>query len=159
MGDFGIKIAKEGKNILSTNVDDYIFWTKYKPLMFLEKRTDTITLLHGEVSGSTSISHGYDFSPFCMAYILSGGNAIYSIPFVNNYTMYANFQRWGDSGGENVYESIGMRINNANIIFDWESYSFNDGEGIQYPATTYDGSYDVVTYIYNLELGRLLPDN
>lgn len=158
MGDIGIKITKKGKGIESTDPNDYILWTKYKTLMAIGKRTDTITLSHGVESGQVTFPHGFDFIPFVMMYIVVGGQPTYSIPFTYETDIYEDYLRWGDSGGERVSEGISAKINGTNLVFDWYAYSWNPQMQDSYPATTYDGSYDVTTYFYNLELGRVLPD-
>lgn len=158
MGDVGIKITKKGKDILSTNPDDYILWTKYKTLMLLGKRTDYVTFTHGYTDGTVSVNHGFDFIPFILAYVVNDNVPYYKIPYGLNTDIYSNYARWYDSGGEQVSEGVGIRIDATKIYFGWSSFSWNPQEGIVYPATTIDGGMTVVTYFYNLELGRVLPD-
>lgn len=69
MADRGIKFAKDGKTISSTDPDDYNFWTKYPPLNFLEKKTVTITATPSNYSGTTEVSHSYDFIPMVIGTI------------------------------------------------------------------------------------------
>lgn len=40
--DTGLKLVKQDADITSTDPDDYMVWTKYPPLSFLEKKTVTI---------------------------------------------------------------------------------------------------------------------
>ncbi len=153
MGDFGIKITKKGKDISSTNPDDYILWTKYKPFMLIGSREDTVVLEHGFTDGTYTVEHGYDFTPFVIMY----ANDTF-VPYYGEYDIYYEYYRWYDSGGEFVSEGVSARIDSENIYFDWWSFSWNPQEEGYYPATTYDGQIVVKTYFYNLELGRQLPD-
>lgn len=44
MTDTGFKLAKQDADIDSTNIDDYMVWTKHPPLSFLEKKTVNIVV-------------------------------------------------------------------------------------------------------------------
>lgn len=156
MGDIGIKIAKQGKDIYSTNPDDYTFWSKYKPLMLLGKRTDTVTMTANNLSGQVSFDHGFDFIPLPIIYIAVDGKPTYKVPFNYEGDTTRGAARWGNNGMYST-ETIDAKINAEHLIFDWSAASWNPQEGILYPAIA-DYSYTLITYFYNLELGRILPD-
>lgn len=158
MADSGIKITKQGKGIESTDPNDYILWTKYKTLMLLGKRSDGVVFTHGEMGGTVTIPHGFDFIPFVLMYVVYDNTPYYKVPYLLDTDIYSDYARWYDSGGEQVTESIDARIDSTNIYFDWTSFSWNPQMGDSYPATTIDGGETVITYFYNLELGRVLPD-
>ena len=68
MADYGIKIAKVGEDISSTTIDDYVFWSKYPTLVFLEKKTVTIEVTSISYSGTVNVPHDYDFFPLVLGY-------------------------------------------------------------------------------------------
>jgi hypothetical protein len=70
MADYGLKIMKAGKDTSSTNIDDHVFWSKYPTLVFLEKKTVSITVTANTApfSGTTSVSHSYNFFPLVLGY-------------------------------------------------------------------------------------------
>lgn len=66
MGDYGVKIAKPGKSVNSTNIDDYILWSKYPPLTFLEKKSvDIVVGTSCDLSDPVieEVAHDYGFFP------------------------------------------------------------------------------------------------
>lgn len=163
MANTGIKIAKKNKSIDSTDPNDYRFWTKYKTLMLLGQRDDTVTFTHGSMQGTKIVAHKYDFIPFVMMYVTDQERiTLFStplfVPYRGERDIYVDYQRWQDSGGEQVSEGVGAKIDDTNITFNWWSYSWNPQMGDSYPATTYDDTLYITTYFYNLELGRILPD-
>lgn len=59
----GLKILKQDKSKDSSNIDDYVFWSKYPPLTLLEKKTTIITVTDSGCSGTISVPHSYGFIP------------------------------------------------------------------------------------------------
>lgn len=80
MADRGIKQAKEGATIESTNPDDYNFWTKYPPLTFLEKKTVNIVIGSScDLSDPVieEVLYDWDFIPLVLGTVTkSAGNPI-----------------------------------------------------------------------------------
>jgi hypothetical protein len=76
----GMKFAKDGKTIASTDPDDYNFWTDYPPLNFLEKKTVNITATSSTCSGTEVVSHDYDFIPMVLGTVKKDGGKRYYMP-------------------------------------------------------------------------------
>lgn len=66
--DYGIKIAKDGKAVDSTDPKDYIFWSKYKSLSLYSKVTTSITLPSGYQSATATITHNLGYYPVVWAF-------------------------------------------------------------------------------------------
>jgi hypothetical protein len=81
MSDRGIKLAKDGKTIASTNPDDYNLWTKYPPLSFLEKKTVEITIGPGNCGYQTEdVDYDYDFIPLVLGIVSDADGNRYFMP-------------------------------------------------------------------------------
>lgn len=65
MGDFGIKIAKDGKSLTSKNPNDYIFWSKYNGLSLLDS-VDVSFSPEGATSGSVEYNHNLGYTPLVL---------------------------------------------------------------------------------------------
>ena len=64
MGDYGIKIARTGADITSTDLRDFVLHSKYKSFKSQARATSTITLPAGSTSVSKTIAHGLGYTPF-----------------------------------------------------------------------------------------------
>jgi len=64
MGNYGIKVTKEGASVASTDVRDYIIHSKYKNLKSKVLATDTIVLTAGQLTATKNIAHGLGYAPF-----------------------------------------------------------------------------------------------
>ena len=65
------------------------------------------------------------------------------------------FSRYPDN--QNSAEGITAKIQKGKIIYDWYAYGYDPQVGNQVPPDS-DYTWNVTAYIYNLELGRELPD-
>lgn len=69
MGNYGFKISKEGKDIYSTNPEDYIYNSKYGSVKIYteppNKTYQTITV-NANSNATVSIEHGLPFTPLVM---------------------------------------------------------------------------------------------
>jgi hypothetical protein len=156
VSDFGIKISKEGKSINSSEPDDYIFWTKYKSLMLIEEVSTDILSPEGETSGSTEQSiTTTGFFPLVMAFKTNdfGFSGDMFLP----WSVSGLVGRFGRYDTQNYVESIGFTLEEGKIVYSWTAYGFDPQMGNQDPPTS-DYTWNVTAYIYNLELGRELPD-
>lgn len=153
MSDRGIKFAKDGSDITSTNPDDYNFWTSYPPLTLLEKKeVDIVAGTTGNTTNQTeSVSYSYDFIPFVLATVKKTAGS----PTGDNNNRY--FMPAEDFAGINC--SIG---DIPNVDFD---YTVKDGsvditwsvECIE-PMVSADNpqseqTFTVELYFYMWELG------
>lgn len=62
--DYGIKIAKDGQSVTSTDPSDYIFWSKYKSLSLYSKVTTSLTLSAGNTTASATVTHSLNYHPY-----------------------------------------------------------------------------------------------
>jgi len=71
MGDYGIKISKPGKSAFSTDIRDFIVWSKYPVLKIHSSGSGSIA-----AGGTETINHGLGYNPIAMFYVeaLGGGN-------------------------------------------------------------------------------------
>jgi hypothetical protein len=155
MADYGLKITKEGFDIDSQNPDDYIFWSKYKPLMLIGKVYTEILSPAGETSGSKEQSIDFDFFPLVMAFKTNdfGFSGDLFLPWsVDGFA--GRFSRYET---QNYSEGISAKIQKGKIIYDWYAFGYDPQMGNQEPPTS-NYTWTVTAYIYNLELGRELPD-
>jgi len=115
MGDYGIKIAKPTKDISSSTLDDFVFWSKYQSLPLLYKVTTDITVNSGGCAGTHVYTHSLGFFPVVLAFVntISGGRQ--AIPFI--LTSPGNKF---NCDGDNLSEDFGMKIkaNTVEIIYD-----------------------------------------
>lgn len=87
----GIKFAKDGKTIASTDPDDYNFWTDYPPLNLLEKKSVVITAQTSGCSGTEIVSHDYDFIPMVLGTVRKGSGARFFMPASNFDSVHCDF--------------------------------------------------------------------
>lgn len=156
MGDHGLKITKEGVDIESQNPDDYIFWSKYKPLMLIGKVDTDILSPAGQIGGSVEQVIDFDFFPLVMAFKTNDFSFSGDLLIPWSRDGYAGrFSRYPDN--QNSAEGITAKIQKGKIIYDWYAYGYDPQVGNQVPPDS-DYTWNVTAYIYNLELGRELPD-
>lgn len=83
MANYGIKIAKEGKSIYSTDPRDYIFWSKYPTLSLYAKITTSITLPARQQFTSVSVTHNLGYRPQVWVFANDCGNRYSRLPYRN----------------------------------------------------------------------------
>lgn len=87
MADYGIKIAKSSasQGINSTNINDYIFWSKYETLSLYQKFTTSITLTSGNYYTSLTIYHNLGYYPVVWVFARDCNNKYVRLPYFNYY--------------------------------------------------------------------------
>lgn len=145
MADRGIKFAKDGKTISSTNPDDYNFWTKYPPLKYLRKQTLTISSNDSDLVGTTTtIPHGYDFTPLTMVYVKKAGSDRYFMPVYSFIDLGCDMY----SATDQLYFNV--ETNQTNVVINWASYCEDwDWNRFHCPEVT----FIVEIYYYAWKLG------
>lgn len=146
MSDYGIKIAKQGQSTDSTDVNDYIFWSKYRTLPFLFKASLTINANSGSCSGTEIYTHSLGFKPLVEGYVTTRSAGRQGIPVVVTQTG-VKF----DCSGDNLSESFDMKIkdNTVEIIYDIGCIIPMFGQR----CIDISVSYTVDLYFYMYELG------
>lgn len=155
MGNYGIKIAKDGKDINSTNPDDYIFWSKYQSLTLIDKVESGFNIPTSACVGTVTHTHNLGWFPFCRVFISAGTGVTglnagekYEVPFTTN-------------GGDATFCSVAGNFSNlsfSNLVIGTSTVSFdysNTCIGLMQPETCAeeDSDYIAEIYYYMFELG------
>lgn len=74
---YGIKIAKSGKSVSSTEPRDFIFNSNYPTLKIYEENSASITVNAGS-STTVSVEHGLSFVPMCWVFVELASGHFYS---------------------------------------------------------------------------------
>jgi hypothetical protein len=64
---YGVKVAKSGKSVTSTNPNDYIFNSDYETIKIYSENTASINVNAGSYT-DVSVTHGLDFVPMCWVF-------------------------------------------------------------------------------------------
>jgi hypothetical protein len=150
MGNYGIKIVKDGFPLTTTNVNDCIFWSKYPGLMLVDT-VDITFSLEGDTSGSEVYSHGLDYTPFVLGKYhscsftgtISADGEVLPVQFsgpVNDSTVTA-YDPDEDVSFEPIFASIslGFDIDDTNITINWYASAFQGGGGYSGYFTNWTG--------------------
>jgi hypothetical protein len=74
MSTIGLKIAKTGKDVSSTDLDDFIFNSEHPPLSILERKSFSLTATSSSCGSRVAdISHTYDFFPLVIGTVEKDG--------------------------------------------------------------------------------------
>lgn len=125
MGDYGIKIAKPGKSIDSTDPKDYIFWSKYQTLSLYSKVTTSITLPAGQQSATVTITHNLGYYPHVWVFANDCGNRYSRLPYRNYLCTDCDLKT------ETPYFNFTYKITSTQIILQISAFCQNDGTGIK----------------------------
>jgi hypothetical protein len=145
MADRGIKFAKDGKTISSTNPDDYNFWTKYPPLTYLKTESETIVATDTNYSGTEVIAHGYDFIPFVLVFIMRSGGSRYFMPATNFVDIGC------DRLGLNQDLYFTYKVDDTNVTITWNALCYL---GDYQEGPSFNQTFIVDIYYYAWELGE-----
>jgi hypothetical protein len=94
MGDWGIKISREGIDTSSTDPKDMVLHSGYKTLKAQARATTTAVLLTGNTTVTKSIAHGLGYAPyFWISVELNSGKwyTIGSIQFLDSDSAPGNY--------------------------------------------------------------------
>jgi len=152
MADYGMKIAKAGKNTSSTTIGDYSFWSKYPSLTFMEKKTVQISVTGSGCSGTTNVPFDYDFFPLVIGYVAkTAGNPT----DYNNqkYLMPAN--EFAGISCDLFHEqslSFTYQINDDSVDIIWSSICIDMGD-LSEECPVENATFEVYLYFYMWEMG------
>ncbi len=143
----GIKFAKDGKTIASTNPDDYNFWTAYPPLNFLEKKSTTVTAKPSVKSGTKVVSHSYGFSPVVFVEVQKQGGTKYLLPAQEFDYIACDF---------GLYQVLqfGYSVFDSKVEVYWTADCALMGSSY---GVLYDQVFNIYLYFYLWELGKTFP--
>lgn len=154
MGNVGFKIANVGTATSSSDINDYIYWSKYPGLTLMDKVSSTVTINSGTYLGTQSVAHGFDFTPLTLAVINHTDNG-------NKY--YLPIQQWTStiSCPRDLYDeftepkpifSYNVGSTNVNIIYDVRCHTLLMGGGGPFAPTSTE-TFVVDLYYYMWKLG------
>lgn len=139
--NYGMKIMKKGKDITSTDVLDYRFWSKHPSLNIKLKGqislTTTINEYDEPIVATATIHHGFGYKPQFMAFTRSYAEQYLSKAIFNNMELVnLNFDISYDGTGQNISESVGAYVTDQDLfisatIYGWSPY-FSGQVGIEW---------------------------
>lgn len=74
---YGVKIAKSGKSVSSTNPNDFIFNSDYPTIKIYEENLVSVNVNAGS-STTISVEHGLSFVPMCWVFVELASGHFYS---------------------------------------------------------------------------------
>ena len=80
MGNYGIKIAKVGKSITSSDRADYVFWSKYHSRTILISGSTTKAMTDGS-SSTLTLTHNLGYIPQVALFVTTSIGLQVNIPF------------------------------------------------------------------------------
>jgi hypothetical protein len=143
MGDFGIKITKEGKDVSSTDPNDYILRTKQKTLSIKKRGTTTVSTTVGEygepIGGTVTVAHSFGYVPQFVAYTTPYVSQLLD-KFVFSLLDYVNldFGIQVSASGGRINENVSAYTTDTSIVFTADlslSYPIGTPEGLAYTYT------------------------
>jgi len=111
-----VKVAKIGKNALSTNPNDFIFHSSYNTFKIVVEGTKAVTLAASTNNQTFSQPHGLFFIPLVTAFAIESGEDQVFAPNTFNCTGYVAGNGLDSSGVEFNY--ITSDATNINFNFD-----------------------------------------
>lgn len=150
MGDWGLKISKEDKDVNTSVLADTSFDSRYSSLMLIEKKVITWTAPQGEdsPSGTETYAHGLGFAPFVIARLdfVAGPTEYNNQPITYNYSD----QPGGAFSGASLFSYITVESTTTNIEVDWQTIESVSGSS---QVLSDDVDYTVTLHIYGFSLG------
>ncbi len=84
MGDYGLKISREGASISSSDVRDLVLDSKYKTFKTRALATDSVTIPSGNSGAQKQIAHGLGYVPMFFVAAELGSGKYFNI-FLRQY--------------------------------------------------------------------------
>jgi len=143
MGNFGIKITKEGKDVSSSNPEDYTLLTGNKTLNVKKRGSVTFSTsigVDGEpVDGTATVAHNFGYVPQFMAFVTPYVSQ-YLSKYVFSLIDYVNldFAIAAEDVGGTIHENVSAYTTNTDIVFTASLYAtmpFATPSGIGYEYT------------------------
>ena len=146
MSNYGVKIMKKGKDVTSSNVLDYVFWSKYPSLNIKDRGSVSLTTSIGEddepISAHLEVNHDFGYKPQFMAFTTS-----YASQYLNkeifNTVDYVNldFSVDYESIGANILEDVKAYVTEDKIVFDATIYAY----------IPFGGGWSGIEWTYNVD--------
>lgn len=159
MVDRGMKIAKEGANIESEDIDDYVFWSKYPTLVLLEKKVVEITSNSTTYSGTEEVEHDWGFIPLVIADVQKSSGS--PTTFNNHrYLMPAESfaEVYCDTGEDfESYVTFNYKVKDDQVDIIWVANCQQYFMGGDTEGPLFTQKFEVTLYFYMWELGSSWP--
>jgi len=170
MGDFGVKIVKDGKSLESSNPNDYIYWSKYNGLSLLDS-VDITFLAEGDTSGSASYTHGLGYVPLVIGRYESG--SLTQTLTSNKEILPIRIAGPINNSGTTAYDpdesrsftpgfvsmTLSFSVDSDKITLDWFVTAFQGGGGYSGYFTNWTGGDITFTTrfsLYTFDMGRVV---
>lgn len=142
MSDYGIKIVKDGRDINSTNPEDFIFSSQYPTMCIKDKGSFTFTTNNTSTTASATYYHNFGYIPFFMcfttSYLYEQDQVKY--PYAEYLPLDIELQYVGVS---TIFESLTATVDNEKITIEGYLYD-ND-------TTDYIENVYIIDYLLFME--------
>ncbi len=146
MSDFsGIKIAKEGANIESSNIDDYIFRSDVQSLPLIEKVLVNKTINSMDCEGTVVYTHNLGAFFFTQVFMTDKA-------FVDRQTLPFTITSPGDKicDGDSFVETFSYKIKENSVEIDYNVKCVIPMIGETCPDTTLNYTFEISIYMFEL---------
>lgn len=144
MSNYGLKIMKDGKDISSTNVLDYIFWSKHPSMNIKQRGSVTLTTTvneYGEpIVAEETIAHNFGYKPQFMAFTRSYAEQYLSKAVFNLMELVPlDFNISYPDFGTDINESVTAYVTENDLVINatifGSSLYYSGAIGIEYTYT------------------------
>ena len=112
-----VKVAKIGKNALSTDPLDFVFHSSYNTFKIILEDTKSATLSASTNNQSITVAHGLSFIPLVTAFALQDGVTGVFLPNSDNINLWGAKLGWTSTGVRFNYVAADV----TNIIFNFNN--------------------------------------
>ncbi len=112
-----VKVAKIGKDALSTDPNDFIFHSSYNTFKIILEGTKVVTLVASTNNQSFTQAHGLDFIPVITAFAKETGIDQIFLPNSVNVNLFGVKLGWTSTGAKFNYVASDL----TNIIFNFDN--------------------------------------
>jgi len=112
-----VAIAKIGKDVRSTNPNDFIFHSLYNTFKIIKQATITVTLAASTSNQSFTDAHGQKFIPVAAAFAKESGVSQVFIPNSDDVNIWGSKLGWVSTGVRFNY----VAADATNVIFNFDN--------------------------------------
>lgn len=124
--DYGVKITRQGKDVSSTDLRDFVLHSGYKNLKAQTLATTTITMGSGNFSVEQSISHNLGYAPMYLAMVELEPNKWYNVGSQIEISDGSATLAYSYTDATNLYIGIQSAQVNSNKTFNAAYYIIVD---------------------------------
>lgn len=144
--NYGIKIAKDGKTIDSSNLDDYIFRSDIKSLPLIQKVEANKTISSGDCNGTYTYTHNLGAFLFTQIFLIDKSNNIkQSLPF-HNTDPFNKFI----CDGDNFHEDFDFQIKKNSVVINYDVGCFIPQIGAYCSDLNLTYTFEISIYMFEL---------